>query len=38
MVGILIFRFVRPEVGSGRMAQSFAKQQIKVAQARAFAP
>jgi hypothetical protein len=38
MVGILIFRFVRPEAGSGHMAQSFAKQQIEVAQARAFAP
>jgi hypothetical protein len=38
MVGILIFRFVRPEVGSARMAQRFAKQQIEVAQARAFAP
>jgi hypothetical protein len=31
MVGILIFRFVQPDPGSGRMAQRFAKQQIKVA-------
>jgi hypothetical protein len=38
MVGILIFRFVQPEADSGRMAQRFAKQQIEVAQARAFAP
>jgi hypothetical protein len=38
MVGILIFRFVQPDDESGRMAQSFAKQQIEVAQARAFAP
>jgi len=36
-VGILIFRFVRPKGESGRRAQRFAKQQIKVAQARAFA-
>jgi hypothetical protein len=38
MVGILIFRFVQPDGESGRMAQSCAKQQIKVAQAHAFAP
>jgi hypothetical protein len=38
MVGILIFRFVPPNDESGRMAQRFAKQQIKVAQARALAP
>jgi hypothetical protein len=38
MVGILIFRFVRPDNESGHMAFAIAKQQIEVAQARAFAP
>jgi hypothetical protein len=38
MVGILIFRFVPPDDESGCMAFAIAKQQIKVAQARAFAP